>query len=92
MAETTDIDPEVQFEWDTAPEYVRVALGTACSIAKALRLDEITSARLVPIMAAMHHPDVMQWLREHGYLRPDVANALVISLAAFRFAHASSDI
>jgi hypothetical protein len=83
---------EVIFELETAPEAVRIALRTAKAVVLGLDLEERKAAHLIPIIAGVHHVEVMAWLLEHGYMGQAEAQALSVAMVKFQLARSMADL
>ncbi len=86
MAEQPKTTEEVAFEWDTAPEYVRIALRTVSVLLNSAGCDVLQRAKLIPPLGSMTHPLVMRWLGEHGYLRVEQGIAVAASMVQLNLA------
>lgn len=83
---------EVAFDWETAPEYVRIALKAATTLLDGAGCTIFQSAKLAPRWAAMINVDVALWLRKMGYLSPVEGDAIARVMIAFHTAHNARDL
>ena len=83
---------QVHFDFDTAPEYVKVALRTAARMTHAAGLSGPIAGHLDILIAAAHHLEVQKWLTVHGYLKGPEAIALSRGMVEFYLAMAMSDL